>query len=405
MQGYLEVSREPLRPVVADIAGLDACLDALASASGPIAIDAERAHGHRYWPKAYLFQVRRPGAGTWLIDPIPFEQHPGALARLTSVTPDATWIIHAASQDLPCMREVGIVPSRLFDTELAARLLGEPGVGLRALLEDRLDIRLRKAHSAANWSTRPLPEGWLIYAALDVDYLVELHDILHKDLETAGRLDWAEQEFRATLEQFRVAPDPPTEPWRRLSGVTTLRTPRQLAVARALWEERDAIARDRDRPPGRILPDTTIIALASKARDTAPDVQVLDRDPSMRTRSVRRYRPNWARALESAGSLSPAGLPAKRPPRVGPGHPKSWERHNPEAAAAWQAVKPAIDELGCELRIQPSLVAPPAAVQSVVFHHWAEASLGQRLLDAGLRPWQVEFMAPLLEEHLADLRS
>jgi len=252
MSDFVEQSREPLRPVVETSGHFDECLSALSTATGPVAFDAERAHGHRYWPKAYLFQIRRQGAGTWLIDPIALEQAPARLSDLVSACSDAPWVIHAASQDLPCMTEVGVRPPYLFDTELSARLLGEPSVGLAALLEAKLGIRLRKAHSAANWATRPLPTSWLIYAALDVDYLLELADVLNTELTASGRLSWAREEFAYTLDLFTTPSAPRKEPWRRLSGLQGLRHPVQLAVARALWQEREAIAQQKDRPPSRI---------------------------------------------------------------------------------------------------------------------------------------------------------
>ena len=183
---YVESSREPLRDLVDTPSALDACLDALSEATGPVAFDTERAHGHRYWPKAYLLQIRREGAGTWLIDPIAFEDGSAAqLGALVAATGDATWLVHAASQDLPSMREVGIIPPAIFDTELAARLLAKPGASLGALLEAELGVKLRKAHSADNWSKRPLPPSWLTYAALDVDYLIELAQLLETELVQA----------------------------------------------------------------------------------------------------------------------------------------------------------------------------------------------------------------------------
>ena len=130
MSQFIEHPREPLRPLVDTPEALNLCLDSLTSGKGPVAFDAERAHGHRYWPRAYLFQIRREGSGTWLIDPIALKQDEDTnLGRLTDACADAPWIIHAASQDLPCMMEVGIRPSVLFDTELAGRLLGAPAVG------------------------------------------------------------------------------------------------------------------------------------------------------------------------------------------------------------------------------------------------------------------------------------
>nr|WP_255622149.1 HRDC domain-containing protein [Tessaracoccus sp. OS52] len=390
-----------MRPVVSTGAQLEECLAALSAAEGPVAFDAERAHGHRYWPKAYLFQIRREGAGTWLIDPVEFETDGVAqLSSLVDVCGDATWVVHAASQDLTSMREAGVVPPRLFDTELGARLLGEPGVSLGALLESKLGISLRKAHSAQNWSTRPLPTDWLIYAALDVDYLLELAEVIHSELAAAGRLEWAEQEFAATLEHFRMPAAPRQDPWRRLSGVTSLRSPRQLAVARELWQERDRIARERDRPPGRILHDSAIIELAARAKAEAPlpgaaDVSSI---PGFRHRGSQRYRTNWLQALERVTQLKPGQYPARRPPATGIPHPKNWDRTHPEAAELWPRVRAAVDELACELMLQPSLIAPPAILQEVVYHHVQEPDFGDSLRRRGARAWQVEFLEPLLLE-------
>lgn len=401
MNDYVEQSREPLRPVVSTRAQLDECLDALAAASGPVAFDAERAHGHRYWPKAYLFQVRREGAGTWMIDPIAFEDDgPARLDELVTACGDATWIVHAASQDLPSMREVGIMPPKLFDTELGARLLGEPAVSLGALLESKLGVLLRKAHSAQNWATRPLPEDWLTYAALDVDYLLELASEVEAALVETRRIEWAEQEFAATLELFRLPPSPRPDPWRRLTGVTTLRTPRQLAVARALWTERDRIARERDRPPSHILHDTAIVEFASRVRpdEPIPGASVMQSIPGFRHRGSQRYRANWQQAVEAVNELDPSQYPPKRPRTTGIPHPKNWERSRPEAAELWPKVRALVDELACELSMQPSLVAPPAILQEVVYNHAEEPDFAESLRRRGARPWQIDFLHPLLVE-------
>ena len=398
---FVQHSREPLRDVVATPGALEQCLEALAAGEGPVAFDAERAHGHRYWPKAYLFQIRRRGAGTWLIDPLPFEVD--GVARLEALTEscgDALWLVHAASQDLPCMRDAGVRPGRLFDTELAARLLGEPSAGLAPLLERKLSIRLEKAHSADNWATRPLPESWLDYAALDVDYLLELHEILRDELDAVGRLEWAEEEFEYTLRQFLKEPTPRIDPWRRLSGVTSLKTPRQLAVAKALWEERDTIARDRDRPPGRILPDPAIVDFAARvpAAGTLPGATEMSQVRGFQHRSGQRFRTNWLRAVSTVEQMTPRQFPARRPPVNGLPHPRNWERQHPEAAELWWKVKPAVDELGCDLAMQPSLVAPPAIIQQVVYDHATEPDFADALRKHGARQWQVEFLAPLLNE-------
>jgi ribonuclease D len=174
---------------------------ALSAGNGPVAIDAERASGYRYSQRAYLVQLRRAGVGTALIDPIALPD----LHALDEAIADAEWIVHAAAQDLPCLAELGMAPRRLFDTELAGRLLGDERVALGTMAEKHLGIGLEKGHSAADWSTRPLPYDWLIYAALDVELLVDLRDVLAIELERAGKSGWAEQEFEAV----RLAPPNP----------------------------------------------------------------------------------------------------------------------------------------------------------------------------------------------------
>jgi ribonuclease D len=396
---YLDRSREPLRPVVDTAEAFQECLSALRAGTGPVAFDTERAHGHRYWPKAYLLQIRREGAGTWLIDPVAFEGTDVALGDLVSACGDEAWLIHAASQDLPCMRELGIVPRRIFDTELAARLLGKPGAALGALLHSELGILLRKAHSADNWSKRPLPEAWLTYAALDVDFLAELAETLAAQVDAMGRTDWVEQECIEELERYGGEPVPRVDPWRRLSGVTTLRTALQLAVARALWQARDAIAQRRDRPPSWILPDAAIIDAATAARDAVPTRAELSRLRGFAAPPGQRNLNAWLRAIDEVRDMDPADYPARRLPSVGVPNPRSWDRIDPAAAARWAKVRPAVDVLACDLGgLQPSLVAPPQVLQEALFHHARPTA--DDLLRLGARPWQVEFLAPLVAEVL-----
>src|SRR5215475_8181664 len=187
--------RDGLPPLVTSSDDLDAAIAALLAATGPVAVDAERASGFRYGHRAFLVQFRRQGAGTILIDPIACPDLSGVDAALA----DAEAVLHAAGQDLPCLADLGYRPRRIFDTELAGRLLGYPRVGLGTLVEEVLGLVLEKTHSAADWSTRPLPEEWLRYAALDVEVLVELRDTLARQLTDQGKLEWAQQEFAAVL--------------------------------------------------------------------------------------------------------------------------------------------------------------------------------------------------------------
>ena len=210
--------------------------------SGPIALDAERASGYRYSPRAYLIQLRREGSGTALIDPTVFDD----LSSLDEAIGDAEWILHAASQDLPCLRELGLEPVALFDTELAARLLGYPRVGLATLVEVILGRSMRKEHSAVDWSRRPLPQPWLEYAALDVEVLLELRDVIAAELVESGKDGWAEEEFQHLIDHV---PPPRQDPWRRTSGIHKAKGRRALAAVRELWIDPRQDRRSSATPP------------------------------------------------------------------------------------------------------------------------------------------------------------
>ena len=159
-----------------------------------MAVDAERASGYRYSARAYLVQIRREGAGTLLIDPIACG---GDLGEVDAALRGVEWVLHAASQDLACLAEVGMTPDSLFDTELGGRIAGYPRVGLGPLAERLVGLRLQKGHGAADWSQRPLPAEWLVYAALDVELLVEMRELLGAELDRQGKAQWAAEEFEA----------------------------------------------------------------------------------------------------------------------------------------------------------------------------------------------------------------
>ncbi len=222
----LDTPRDGVPEVITTVPGLKRAARAIAAGTGPVSVDAERASGFRYGQRAFLVQLRREGSGSWLIDPEPFEN----LDEIQEAIGDETWILHAASQDLPCLAELGMAPARLFDTELAARIAGLPRVGLGPAVESLLGLKLAKEHSAADWSTRPLPEPWLRYAALDVEVLDELRVELIKILEADGKLEFAEQEFEAV----RTAPPAPPriDPWRRTSGLHQIRERRTWLPSR-----------------------------------------------------------------------------------------------------------------------------------------------------------------------------
>jgi ribonuclease D len=367
---------------------LEELVAAMASGSGPVAVDAERASGYRYSQRAYLVQLRRHGAGTALIDPIALP----ALTSLNAALDGVEWILHAASQDLPCLAEVGLHPRRLFDTELAGRLLGEERVALGTMVEQHLGIRLEKGHSADDWSTRPLPHPWLVYAALDVELLIPLRDALAEQLAAAGKDEWAAQEFEAV----RTAPPAPRriDPWRRTSGIHKLRNRRQLGVVRSLWYERDSYAAQRDIAPGRVLPDSAIIDAAVRQPKRPADLAALRVFGGPRQK---RQLDRWFGAVDAALSLPDPDLP----PLTGGGGdgippPARWRERNPAAAARLAACR----ELVTALAEQHSVLAQNLLASDVMRRlAWRpdspvdETSVRAQLAELGARPWQIDLAA------------
>nr|WP_234417893.1 ribonuclease D [Miniimonas sp. S16] len=396
--------RDGVPDVLVTEAELAAYAAALAAGTGPVAVDAERASGFRYGQRAYLVQVRREGAGTALIDPVELPD----LSSLTRATAGVEWVLHAASQDLACLAEVGFVPDLLFDTELAGRLLGRDRVGLAAMVEAELGLSLAKEHSAADWSTRPLPESWLRYAALDVEVLVELREALEADLVRQGKLEWARQEFEAV--RLASPPPPRVEPWRRTSGLTSVRDVRRLAVVRELWQQRDDVARDRDISPGRVLPDRAIVAAATALPRSADALGAL---PEFSGKGTRRRLGIWWSAVARALALPENELPSRRGPAADVPSYRAWRDRYPEAAERLRAVRARMREIAEEVGtpqenlLTPDLqrrlaweageVTPRDAITTGVVATW--------LTTHGARPWQAEVCAAGLAAALRDPAS
>ncbi|MCY7412727.1 MAG: HRDC domain-containing protein, partial [Salinibacterium sp.] len=308
-----------------------AAVRAIGAGTGPVAIDAERASGYRYSQRAYLIQLFRRGAGTFLFDPIAI----GRFTELDDAISSEEWILHAASQDLTCLREVGLNPSRLFDTELGARLAGLSRVGLGAVVEELLGVRLAKEHSAADWSTRPLPQSWLVYAALDVELLVDLRDALGEILARDGKEQIADQEFSSVLARDFVIVR--SEPWRRLSGLHAIRSARNLAVARALWLARDGYAREIDTAPGRLVPDSALVAAARMLPASKRDLASMK---EFTGRASRQQLDRWWDALQAG--LAAQDLPTLRVASESIPQPRVWPDKNPEADKRLKAARAAL---------------------------------------------------------------
>jgi ribonuclease D len=392
---------EGVPAVVTTPAALADTIEQLTVGSGPVAVDAERAHGFRYSQRAYLVQLRRAGAGTHLIDPTAFGQ-PANFSRLADAIADAEWVIHAASQDLPCLGELKLVPHYLFDTELAARLLGYPRVALGTMLEGFFGVRLRKEHSASDWSVRPLPAEWLTYAALDVELLLELRDRLAADLTSAGKWNWAQEEFAALVASAGRTVDPRPDPWRRTSGIHRVRTRRGLAYVAKLWQARDDIAQRLDRAPGRILPDLAITDLAVAGGDSSNAAQArkaIRTMPAFLRRQAKRFEPNWVEAVNAAASLREADLPPLHVPGEGPPHPRLWANKNPEAAGRLARARDALLAQAEQLGLPVENLLTPDHVRRLAWQPptpITPQTVDAALAASGARRWQRQLTAGLL---------
>ena len=387
----VDLPREGLPDLIDSQRGLNRAAEKLAAGLGPIALDAERASGFRYSQRAYLVQVRRQGSGTFLIDPTEFEN----LNLIQQATADTDWILHAASQDLVCLAEVGLKPTQqLFDTELAGRILGLPKVGLGTLTEQILGISLAKEHSAADWSTRPLPDEWLAYAALDVEFLFELWEILSTQLLEQNKYDWAIQEFEHVKQNTEAIVR--ADPWRKLSGIHKLKDQRQLAIAKSIWYSRNEIAKSEDIASGRILNDSQIIDIsASSSWETALSL------PFMKLRGVKKYLDAWADAYRSGIELPESQLPPLKVKSDSTPHPRNWQSRHPDAFAKLEAIRASISALAEELQIPAENLITPEVVRKAVWLKPVDLNQLEEILNEGrVRQWQRDHVRPLIAQTL-----
>jgi ribonuclease D len=389
--------RDGLPPVIETDAALTEVTSRLAHGEGPVAVDAERASGYRYGQRAYLVQLRRAGAGTMLIDPIACPD----LSGIDAAVSDAEAVLHAASQDLPCLAEIGFRPRKLFDTELAGRLLGYPRVALGTLVEEVLGFHLEKGHSAADWSTRPLRTELLRYAALDVEVLVELRDALAAELAAQGKTEWARQEFEAVLAARPAAPRP--DPWRRTSGIHRVQSRRGLAVVCELWTARDKIAQAADISPRRILPDAAIV---EAARSFPANHAQLIRISGFVGRQARRHERDWLAAVARARASADDELPEATGGSIPNGPPPAhrWAERDPAAAARLAAARATVTAIAEHSKLPIENLISPDTVRRLSWdppQPYDEQAVAQALAGYGARPWQIELTAGPIARALA----
>jgi ribonuclease D len=346
-----------------------------------LAVDTEAASFHRYLDRVYLLQISSRDE-TAVVDPLAT----GGLEPIGTLLadPKIEIVFHDADYDLRLLhREYGFTAQNLFDTRIAAQLLNEPGIGLAALLEKYLGVRLDKRLQRADWSARPLSPEMLAYAASDTHYLPPLRDILRDQLSERGRLGWAQEEF-ALLEDIRPANSEQPEPgWLRLKGAKALRG-RELAILRELWEWREGAARRADRATFRILNNEPMLAMAKNPPTELAALKVI---PGVSTDQAERRGRDLLGAVKRGLELPEGELPRlTRPPRRAPD--LAYE-------ARLEKLKVARNLLAVKYDLPPGVVCPNGTLEAI-------AREDPKSLDAlgavpELRRWQLrEFGGELL---------
>jgi ribonuclease D len=392
--------------VIATESEYEKAIIALAKGEGPIAIDAERASGYRYSQRAYLIQIYRKGGGLHLIDPIPLKDSK-LWQRFNTKFADIQWVIHASTQDLPCLIEVGLKPKRLFDTELGARIAGCPKVGLGALAESLLELQLAKEHSAVDWSIRPLRAEWITYAALDVDILLDIKDKVEQLLVDQKKLKWAEQDFAAIIKGYQnydLIDLPKSDRWRRTSGMHKVRDRLSMTIIRDLWLSRDELARQLDLAPGRVLGDEAIVELAIKRPDNLEEVAKVI---GWRTRMESPPFSRWLKVLNTAlktpiDQQVELRVASQSMPPI-----KIWQEKNPLGYARLTHARAALLDLSAQLQIPSENLITPEYVKRIC---WQEPPINVsdyqsfvagELTRLGARSWQVEQVVSVIAPALS----
>jgi ribonuclease D len=404
--------KEGTPAVLSTVADIRAAGEKLAQGTGWLAVDTERASAYRYDDRAFLLQFRRRGAGTFLIDP---ELGHAAMADLGTHINDLTWIIHAAHSDLPCLAAIGLYPAKVIDTELAGRLLGLEKVNLAALTEQLLGVELAKGHGREDWSTRPLPADWLDYAALDVELLIELAEVLTQALAELDRLEWLEQECDDVLVANRKYAGGlhVGRTWRGLKGIGKLHSPEQLNVARALWTRRDEIAAHKDVSPTHVLGHNVLRSIAEQLPNTHRELNAIKGFPRRR----RGATDAWLKVVEKARRQPESSWPEPHTPsRSEMPHFRRWAEHAPQAAALFEDARAAIDAACTELHVRNDTLITTSQIRELVWwmhsyalestafrHHNRHAdglptasTIAAHLRSTGFRPWQARVLADVI---------
>ncbi len=357
------------------------------------ALDCEAAGFHRYSDRLCLLQVTTED-DTFIVDPLSFD--PSDLLRGPLEDPEVEIVMHGADFDLRLLdRDLDIRLHGLFDTQVAAALLGESALGLQALLESRLGVSLSKKYQRADWAERPLKEGMLDYAADDTRYLRKLADLLREDLRTAGREAWAVEECRA-LEESATAPtdEEPEDVVVRVKGARDL-TPREVTALREAIDWRDEIARARDRATFRVVGDPALLEAVVRRPLSDSELAAIKGFPKALARTD---GDELLRRFDHVAQLPDDELrPYPRRPRGGgPGRP------SPEVEELAEKLKNARNRRAEALGLDRGTLLPNALLLAIA----QAAPADEQALFAveGIRRWQVEAVGAQLLEVLGARR-
>ena len=394
----LEEPQGGIPPVIDTEAQLQHVADKLRQGTGAVAVDTERASGYRYGQRAFLIQLKREGDAIWLIDAETLDN----LEPIQEALSGVEWILHAAIQDLPSLRQAGLWPDRLFDTELAGRLLGYQRVSLSALLEHKLNVTLAKEHSAADWSVRPLTEDMRNYAALDVELLHELRAAMQEELADEHKLEIAYEEFNSLL--TRPHKPPRKDPWRKTSGIHEVTDRSTLAIVKSLWTTREKLAKSRDLPPGKLLNDRSLVAAAKAQPRTVPQLMKI---PRMRRKSASRDARRWLQAIQDGIKMAhdPDKLPPMRASSQSPPAVKAWREKEPLAARRLQTCRSRLSRIAEEQSIPLENLLLPETLREICWRPpepITPESVERRLKDLGARQWQIQAASAVITVGLLD---
>lgn len=370
---YMDVSWIDTTEALADFAG--------AVGEGPLSVDTEADSFHHYREKVCLVQLSAGGRHA-LVDPLAAIDLAPLAAPFSN--PSVRKILHGADYDVRLLsRDFGLAFLGLCDTMIAARLLGEPALGLAAMLATHLDITLDKAHQRADWSKRPIPPAMRDYAVADTRHLADLAKLLEDRLEALGRSAWLREECeRLEAVRWRDRRDDDPEPFRRTKGARTLGRA-ELALLRELWGWRDAVARRRDKPLFRVLRDETLLALVKSPPASVAELAQIPGIPASLVRS-----PSAIDLVDAArrGTETPE---VDRPDiRI-----EVRERLLPAVEARIAVIRARRDELAKSLALDPSVIVSRGVMEDMS-ERW-EAG-GDPWAVAELRAWQVDLLRPAL---------